>query len=120
MAFIKKCGLEDRFIKTEKKGQDASKEKEGQKEKAVMIVQEKKGDPSHPLYGKNVMFTGFRPKELMASLKDLGAKIGSSVSKKTFVLVVKDADEDSGKVSKAKELGVPVMVVDKFREKYMK
>jgi NAD-dependent DNA ligase len=117
MAFIKKCGLEDRFIKS---GKQSKTGKEESKQKAVTIVQEKKGDPSHPLYGKNIMFTGFRPKELMASLKDLGAKIGSSVSKNTFVLVVKDPDEDSGKVSKAKELGVPVMVVDKFREKYMK
>ena len=117
MAFIKKCGLEDRFIKSSKKGKE---DKKGPKEKAMMIVPEKKGDPSHALYGKNIMFTGFRPKELMASLKDVGAKIGSSVTKNTFVLVVKDADEDSGKVSKAKELGVPVMVVDKFREKYMK
>ena len=123
MEFIKKCGLEDRFIKIGKQTKSGKDDKEGKEEKtekAVMIVQEKKGDPSHPLYGKNVMFTGFRPKELMASLKDMGAKIGSSISKKTFVLVVKDATEDSGKVSKAKELGVPVMVVDKFREKYIK
>lgn len=112
MAFIKNCGLEDRFVTTKKK-------ETGQKEKAMMIVPEKKGDPSHPLYGKNVMFTGFRPKELMAAVKNVGGKIGSSVSKNTFVLVIKEADEDSGKVTKAKELGVPVMVVDQFKEKYM-
>ena len=120
MEFIKKCGLEDRFIKSGKQAKTGKEGKEEKKEKAMMIVPEKKGDPSHPLYGKNIMFTGFRPKELMASLKNVGAKIGSSVSKNTFVLVVKDTDEDSGKVSKAKEIGVPVMVVDEFREKYMK
>ena len=120
LSFIKECGLEDRFIKSGKQGKEGKEGKKGQKEKAIMIVQEKKGDPSHPLYGKNIMFTGFRPKEVMTALKELGAKIGTSVSKKTFVLVVKDADEESGKTMKAKELGVPVMVIDDFREKYMK
>ena len=135
MKFIKDCGLEDRFIGSEEKGnKEGNKEgnkgnkegnkgnKEGNKgeKKAMMIVPEKKGDPNHPLYGKNVMFTGFRPKELMAAVKDVGAKIGSSVSKNTFVLVVKDKDEDSGKITKAKELGIPLMTEEEFREKYMK
>jgi len=116
MTFIKECGLEDRFIGANEKGEKEKGEKE--KVKAKPMIVKKKGDPSHPLYGKSILFTGFRPKELMAQIADLGAKLGSSVSKNTFVVVVKDKDEDSGKITKAKELGVPLMTEDEFREKF--
>ena len=123
MAFIKKCGLEDRFIatKTKKGSEKQSKNaKEANVVVAPMIVKEKKGDPNHPLYGKSVMFSGFRPKELIAQLLDVGGKLGSSVSKKTFALVVKDKDDDSGKITKAKSLGIPVMNGEEFQAKYFK
>ena len=123
MAFIKKCGLEDRFIATKtKKGSEKQDKnaKEADVVVAPMIVKEKKGDPNHPLYGKSVMFSGFRPKELIAQLLDVGGKLGSSVSKKTFALVVKDKDDDSGKITKAKSLGIPVMNGEEFQAKYFK
>jgi NAD-dependent DNA ligase len=76
-------------------------------------------DEAHPLFGKSIVMTGFRDKELQDSLKEIGAKLGASVSKNTFVVLVKDKDEDTGKASDAKKLGVPLMTPEEFKKKYL-
>jgi NAD-dependent DNA ligase len=81
---------------------------------------EKAVDTSHALFGKTVVFTGFRDPALQATLKQLGVKFGASVSSKTFAVIVKDADEDTGKVLEAKKLGVPVMTGEQFVATYLK
>lgn len=75
-------------------------------------------DESHPLFGKTIVLTGFRDKDLEEKLKAVGAKMGSSVSKNTFAVLVKDLNETSGKVADAKKHGVTVMVHEEFVEKY--
>ena len=75
-------------------------------------------DPNHPLFGKRVVMTGFRDKPLKTTLTELGVKIGSSVSQNTFVVLVKDLDEDTSKAEEAKEKNIPIMQVDQFRKKY--
>ena len=62
--------------------------------------------------------TGFRDKPLKTALTELGAKIGSSVSQNTFVVLVNDEDEETSKTEEAKEKGIPIMLVDNFRKKY--
>ena len=52
-------------------------------------------------------------------MKAVGAKTGSSVSKNTFAVLVKDINETSGKVADAKKHGVTVMVREEFVEKYL-
>ena len=100
VAFIKECGLE-------------SKLKEKGKKKDV-----KQLDESHPLYGKRIVITGFRPKELMAQIESVGGVLGSSVSKKTFAVIVKDLDEDTGKAEQARQLGVSILTPDAFKKLY--
>lgn len=65
--------------------------------------------------GMSFVFTGGRMKDLEATLVILGAKIGSSVSGKTTVLVAKDPDTKSGKVKRAEKLGIPIMDHDSFK-----
>jgi NAD-dependent DNA ligase len=72
-------------------------------------------DQSHPLYNKSIVFTGFRDKVLEEQLKALGAKIGSSISKNTFVLITKDPLDETGKVLDAKKLNVPIMTPEEFK-----
>ena len=79
----------------------------------------KQFDTSHPLFGKTIVMTGFRDAELQNALKAVGAKLGTSVSKSTFVLLVKDLDEDTGKAEEAKKIGVPLMTPEEFRNKYL-
>jgi NAD-dependent DNA ligase len=76
-------------------------------------------DQSHPLYNKTIVMTGFRDQDLQDKLKSVGAKLGSSVSKNTFVVIVKDVTEDTGKVLDAKKIGVPIMTIEEFKEKYL-
>ena len=74
-------------------------------------------NPEHKLYGKNIVFTGFRNKELQEKIEQIGGKISNTINKKTFILVVKDNDALSGgskKVAKAKELKITIMVFDDF------
>jgi len=66
-----------------------------------------------------VVFTGMRDKILEAEIESRGGKIGSSVSKKTTVVVAKDPSDESGKVKTAKELGVEVLDFESFKKKYI-
>ena len=51
-------------------------------------------------------------------LKNMGAKIGSSLSSKTFVVLVKDKNQDTSKSTEAIKLGVPLMTLNEFKSKY--
>ena len=79
------------------------------------------GDPSHPLFGKVIVTTGIGTKEkksLSAVLKTVGASLGSSVKKDTLVVLVTNPDEDTEKAEKARELGIPIMLIPDFLKKY--
>lgn len=84
-----------------------------------LSLEKKQVDQSHPLFGKSIVITGFRDTALQEKLKDIGAKIGSSVSSKTFVVLVKDKEEDTGKANEARKLGVPLMTPHEFTIKYL-
>ena len=85
----------------------------------LAVVIEKKVESSHPLFGKTIVMTGFRDAEIQEALKNIGAKLGSSVSKNTFIVLVKDLEEDTGKAADAKKLGIPLMTPGEFKTKYM-
>ena len=79
-------------------------------------------DKSNPIYDKSIVFSGFRDKTLIDSLIERGAKNSSSVSKNTFVVVVKSkeaSDNVSSKVEKATELGIPVVTPEEFQKSYL-
>jgi NAD-dependent DNA ligase len=77
-------------------------------------------DASNPLFGKSIVMTGFRDANLQNLLKEVGAKLGSSVSKNTFILLVKNLEEgeDTGKAAEARKLGIQIMTPQQFIEKY--
>lgn len=83
------------------------------------ISEKKQVDQSHPLYGKTIVMTGFRDTALQEALKDIGAKLGSNVSSKTFVVLVKDKEEDTGKANEARKLNIPLMTPHEFTKKYL-
>ena len=76
---------------------------------AVGVEKEK-----HPLYGKTIVMTGFRNKDLEEKLKKIGVKIGSTISKNTFLLIAKDINDETGKVLEAKNLNIPILSLDEF------
>jgi NAD-dependent DNA ligase len=88
--------------------------------KKLAPEKKKEVDAAHPLFGKSIVMTGFRDADLQNRLKEVGAKLGSSVSKNTFILLVKDslAGEDTGKAAEARKLGIQIMTPQQFIEKY--
>jgi len=138
--FMRECGLEEKLVqKISATPQPDQSKKPDQPEKPEnpvpleqpaqtgilgtiynMFVKPKDIDTSHPLYGKTVVISGFtdKNKELENKLKYVGAKLGSSVSKKTAALIVKSEDEHTGKWLAAKENDVPIYTLDKFMIKF--
>lgn len=82
-------------------------------------IEKKNVDVSNPLFGKTIVMTGFRDDFIQDTLKTVGAKLGSSVSKNTFVVLVKDKNEDTGKAGDARKIGVPLMTPDEFKATYL-
>lgn len=66
---------------------------------------------SSDLEGKVFTFTGVRRPDLVDIIKSRGGKEGSSVSKNTTYLICVDKNSTSGKMSKARELGVEILNV---------
>ena len=81
------------------------------------LPEEKAEARSNPFKGKTVVLTGTMPQprpEVKQFLEDLGAKVGSSVSKKTDFVVY---GEDAGsKLEKAEKLGVATLEYIQMRE----
>jgi len=71
-----------------------------------------------PLNNKTIVITGFRDKNLEEKIKDAGAKLGASVSKNTFLVIVKNMEEDTGKVIDAKKIGIKIITVADFNKIY--
>ena len=71
----------------------------------------------HQLTGKRIVMTGFGKKEKEAfkeKLDKYGIKLGSSVSKKTFAVLVKSLDEDTDKAETARELTFHYLLLSHF------
>ena len=69
----------------------------------------------HELKGKKIVMTGFRDKELETQLKKIGAIVKNNVTKDTYVVLVKDLDEDTGKANDAREANIPLMLPEEFK-----
>jgi NAD-dependent DNA ligase len=95
--FIEECGLQDKLLGA-----------------PVAVVL----NTSHPLYKKTVVMTGIRDTSVAEALKSVGANLGSSVSKNTLAVIAKSSDEDTGKASEARKLGIPIMTPSEFMAKY--
>jgi NAD-dependent DNA ligase len=79
------------------------------------VIQTTKVNNKYAKYsGKTIVFTGFRIKEVEAELEKVGAKITTSVSKNTSLVIAADPEEASSKIVKANELGIEVMSKDAF------
>ena len=73
----------------------------------------------HPLYNKKIVMTGFRDKELSEQIKLYGGELVDSVTKNTFVVLVKDKNEDTGKANMARNNNIDIMLPDEFKEKFI-
>ena len=115
--FLNACGLGDR-LSTVDNGSSSSTSSE-KESNSKMPKQNQNQNSEHPLFNKKIVFTGFREKELMKKMEDdYKVSFGSSVSKNTFMLVVKEVETKNAKVEQARKLEIPIMNFRDFREKY--
>ncbi len=70
------------------------------------------------LTGMKIVMSGFRDKGLEEFITNNGGEISSGVSKNTSILIVKDDAQTTGKVEKAKELGVKIHTISSFNKEY--
>jgi NAD-dependent DNA ligase len=66
--------------------------------------------------GKTFVFTGIRDKDLEAYIEQNGGVVGSGVNKNISAVIVKTLDSDSSKATKAKQLNIPLMTMEQFKE----
>ena len=88
-------------------------------EKYILIKKKAESKKNTKITGKVIVISGFRDKEVEEKLVEYGAKVGSTVSKNTNILIVKDDNtikEKTGKVQKALDLGVKIITKDDFKK----
>ena len=66
----------------------------------------------------NIVFTGFRDKQLEECVNKKGGKIATSISKKITHLVCKEINEGNSKQKKAKEMDIKILTRTEFENKY--
>jgi NAD-dependent DNA ligase len=64
-----------------------------------------------------IVFTGFRNKVLEDEITARGGKINQSISKNVDIVIKKDDDATSSKITKAQDLGLEIMSLETFLKK---
>jgi len=77
-----------------------------------------KKSTSGQLSGQSIVLTGFRDKDLEANIIKEGGTNGSAVTSKTTIVVAKDPAAGGSKITKATTLGILVMSLVQFKNKY--
>ena len=107
----------DKFINSNEKLPDKDfsniekKNKQSQTSKSKSVSSKEE----HRLKGKKIVMTGFRDKELEAQLKKIGAIVKNNITQDTYVVLVKDLEEDTGKANQARENNIPLMLPEEFK-----
>lgn len=71
-----------------------------------------------PLFEKSIVMTGFRDKVLENKILKVGGYCENAITKKTFIVLVKDLNETTGKAEKARQMGIPLMLPHDFKQNY--
>lgn len=74
---------------------------------------------NNPFYGKKVVLTKTRDKDIISFIEKSGGSIEDSMKKEVFMLIVKTAGDKSSKVDYAIKNGIPILSVDEFKAKYL-
>ncbi len=74
---------------------------------------------SNPLYNKKIVMSKVRDKEIIEYLKKFSSSLVDTVKIDTFALIVKSKEENSNKITKAKELKINIYTPEEFKESFM-
>jgi NAD-dependent DNA ligase len=102
--FMDKCGLKHRLYQTPQ----------------INIPQEQLDNThNHSLFGKSIVLTKTRDKEIIDFMKRYGINQGSGVRKDTYMVIASDKNDNTGKAEDARKLNIPIMSVDEFKDRFM-
>lgn len=86
--------------------------------KHVLRPQKKAKITGNKLSGKKIVFTGVRNPDLEKKIVTNGGIVTKSVSSKTSIVIAKNPYNISGKLTRAKQMNIPIMTMDEFSKKY--
>ena len=96
------------------------------KEHSMISILEASDSPVMPksstnskLNGLTIVMTGFRDKDIKSAIESQGGKVVDAISKNTNILITKEENSTSTKVTKAEKLGVKVIDKDTFVGEYL-
>jgi NAD-dependent DNA ligase/DNA polymerase/3'-5' exonuclease PolX len=75
---------------------------------------------SNPMFGKKIVMTKIRDKEIIDYMTKNGIIMEDSMKKDVFILIVKSKDDKSNKITFAEKNGIKIMTADEFKAEYMK
>jgi DNA ligase (NAD+) len=110
LAFVEKIPVFIRFLKEAKL--------EGKLTNLNSNANASANTSTHKLSGKIIVITGSRDKEILDFLKSINCSLGTTVTKNTTLLIAKTKNDDTGKASDAKKLGIPILTNEEFKETY--
>ena len=110
MTFLKECDLEDKLNRARIQ-QDTDV-----LQNTLTFINTNTG---HPLFGKKIVMTKVRDKEIIDFMNKNGLILEDSMKKDIFVLIVKAKEDKSNKTTFAEKNGIPIMTVEEFKAKYM-
>ena len=76
-------------------------------------------ESNHVLNNKKIVMTGFRDKSLTSFIESVGGELVNNISKNTFIVLVESLGHESSKTLQANKIGVPIMEVNDFKNKYL-
>jgi NAD-dependent DNA ligase len=115
MEFLKECNLEGK-LKTNSLRSSHIIENNGENKEFKDKIEV---DNTNPLYGKKIVMSKIRDKEIIEFLKTKGAELDDNIRKDTFVLIIKSKEDISNKTKYAREHNIPIMSPSEFKEQYM-
>jgi hypothetical protein len=115
MEFLKECNLEGKLKTNSLRSSHIIENNDENKESKEKI----EVDNTNPLYGKKIVMSKIRDKEIIEFLKTKGAELDDNIRKDTFVLIIKSKEDISNKTKYAREHNIPIMSPSEFKDQYM-
>jgi len=115
LEFLKECGLEDKLSISLPISLPITLVENTTTNNPIGQI----ADSLNSFHGKKVIMTKTRDKSIIEYVQSHGGVLQDTISKDTFLLVVKEKGDTSSKTEYAKKHGIPILSVAEFNTKYM-
>ena len=117
LEFLKSCSLEHKLTSIRENIKYEGSQFEGSQFEGSQF---EGSQISNPLFGKKIVMTKIRDKEIIDYMTKNGIIMEDSMKKDVFILIVKSKDDKSNKITFAEKNGIKIITADEFKAEYMK